>query len=57
MRRFLVTVLAVSVLVGSFASLGGCVVVPPRRARIGYVWVPGYYGPHHLWIGEHWRRG
>lgn len=56
MPRFLASLMIFSLLVGSFASLGGCVVVQPRRARVGYVWVPGYYAPHHVWIGEHWRR-
>lgn len=56
MRRFFFPFLVVALLAGSFASLSGCVVVAPRHVRAGYVWVPGYYGPHHVWIGEHWRR-
>lgn len=56
MYRSFSILLVVVLLVGSFASLGGCVVVAPRHVRAGYVWVPGHYGPHHVWIGEHWRR-
>jgi hypothetical protein len=52
MRRYFSTfVLALAVLGGVVAQTG-CVVVAPRHER---VWVPGYWGVGHVWVGGHWR--
>jgi hypothetical protein len=52
MRRLLSALLVSAALLGGSLSLTGCVVVPAHRAR---VWVPGYWAPHHVWVGGHWR--
>jgi hypothetical protein len=52
MRRLLSAVLLSAALLGGTLSLTGCIIAPPRHAR---VWVPGYWAPHHVWVGAHWR--
>jgi hypothetical protein len=52
MRRFLSTSLIAIALVGGSVALTGCIVEAPRPAR---VWVPGYWGSGHVWVGGHWR--
>ena len=43
----------VAALIGGFASLAGCVVVPAHG--YGRVWVPGYWARPHVWVEGHWR--
>ncbi len=53
MRRLVAHLLLAAALLGGALALSGCVIVPPRaHAR---VWVPGYWGPPHVWIAGHWR--
>jgi hypothetical protein len=52
MRRFMSSCLLAVALLGGAVSMTGCVVVPPRHAR---VWVPGYWDRGHVWVGPHWR--
>jgi hypothetical protein len=53
MRRTISALLVAALLLIGSVSLTGCVMVPARgHAR---VWVPGYWGPPHVWIGGHWR--
>ncbi|MEO8809896.1 MAG: hypothetical protein ABI386_06595 [Rhodanobacter sp.] len=52
MRRVVRNLLVTALLLGATAALAGCVVVSPR----GRLWVPGYWGPPHVWVGAHWRR-
>lgn len=51
MRRF-ISPLLISALLSGALSLSGCIVAAPRPARI---WVPGYWGPTHVWVGGNWR--
>jgi len=51
MRRLMRHLLVAALLLAGAAALTGCVVVSPR----GCVWVPGYWGPPHVWVGGHWR--
>jgi hypothetical protein len=46
-------------LVAGGCLLGGCVVAPPRHARVVAVapvrvWMPGYW-QRGVWFGGHWR--
>jgi hypothetical protein len=52
MRRFLSSCLLAVALIGGSVSLTGCIVAAPRHTR---VWVPGYWGGGHVWVGAHWR--
>ena len=53
MRRFISCCLIAVAVIGSSFAMTGCVVVPPRgHVR---VWVPGYGGPSHIWVGGHYR--
>lgn len=51
MRRLMRHLLVAALLLAGAVALTGCVVVSPR----GRVWVPGYWGPPHVWVGGHWR--
>jgi hypothetical protein len=50
-RYFSVFLFALAIVSGTLAQTG-CIVVPARPAR---VWVPGYYGTGHVWVGGYWR--
>lgn len=52
MCRYLPKLLIALAVFGGVVVQTGCVVVAPRPAR---VWVPGYWGSGHVWIGGHWR--
>ncbi|MBD8879505.1 MULTISPECIES: hypothetical protein [Rhodanobacter] len=52
MRRLMSVCLLAVALLGVGTTLTGCVMVAPRPAR---VWVPGYWGYGHVWVGGHWR--
>lgn len=51
MRRLIRNFLFIALLLAGAASLTGCVMVSPR----GRVWVPGYWGTPHVWVGGHWH--
>ncbi len=53
MRRSLRNMFAAALLLTASVSLSGCIVVPARSH--GRVWVPGYWGPPHVWVRGHWR--
>ncbi|MFC4762681.1 hypothetical protein [Dyella koreensis] len=52
MSRLRTYFLLAAISVVASLSLSGCVVVAPRH---GGVWVPGYWGPPHVWVEGHWR--
>jgi hypothetical protein len=54
MRRFMSSCLIAAALIGGSLSLTGCIVAPPRVYG-PRVWVRGYWGPGHVWVGPHWR--
>lgn len=65
MNRSLRITFAPLLFAGSLA-LSGCIVASPRpvhrHAYVGpvrvapvRVWVPGYWGPRHVWVGGRWR--
>jgi hypothetical protein len=51
MRRYLSIFMISLLLLGGTLSLSGCIIAPPRPARI---WYPGYWGGGHVWVTGHY---
>jgi len=53
MRRLMSSLLITASLMGGALSMTGCIVEQPRPYA-HRVWVAGYWGPQHVWVGGRW---